>query len=121
MLGANSIHLTSVIMKKGFQHINGLKESLNKFLDKNEYNTLLDLIGVSLEHYPEHFGKIKSRETLQVKTTLLEDKCVKCNICENMVTCNSFKSIPYNFDKNCDGCSMCHDLCPAKALVYDIH
>lgn len=121
MLGANSVHLTSVFMKKGFKHIKGLKNNLNKFLDENEYNTLSDLIGISLEHYPKLIGKTKSRETLQVKTMLLENKCIQCNICENMVTCNSFKSIPYNFDQHCDGCSMCHDLCPRKALVYDIH
>jgi MinD superfamily P-loop ATPase len=50
---------------------------------------------------------------------LIEEKCIHCSICEQIHVCDSFLTTPYQFEDNCDGCTMCVNLCPTNALVLE--
>jgi dihydroorotate dehydrogenase/Pyruvate/2-oxoacid:ferredoxin oxidoreductase delta subunit len=119
MLGASSVHITSLIMRLGFRHITKINEYILRFLDHQGFSSIKELVGISYGVNPQNDQdfRIPEQTVINTKTKLITEKCIDCGICEHIFVCDSFKTKPYDFFNSCDGCSMCIDLCPTNALV----
>ncbi|KVU41792.1 hypothetical protein WK68_11665 [Burkholderia ubonensis] len=120
MLGARSVHLTTLPMLRGFDALRKLNESLLAFLDDEGYATLQELVDLSVDAAAiDRPVRVRPRPFVDVRARLIEDRCIHCDKCESLTVCDSFKSVPYNFADHCDGCSLCVSVCPTKALVLE--
>jgi dihydropyrimidine dehydrogenase (NAD+) subunit PreA len=115
MLGASTVHLTSILMRRGFKYIRDLNASINNYLDKQNVDRLSDIRGSSYLVCNDNI-KIKERPIYDSVATVDYSKCNGCGICERFKVCDSFSSKPYDFIKYCDGCSFCLSLCPRNAI-----
>jgi dihydropyrimidine dehydrogenase (NAD+) subunit PreA len=115
MLGAQCVHLSSWLVRRGLGQIATLNARLRSFLTREGYAALSDIIGLS---YAERDGPrvLVERPLVDRRSRLVTDRCTGCGLCEQLVVCRSFQSHPYRFVGNCDGCSMCVALCPPRAL-----
>jgi dihydropyrimidine dehydrogenase (NAD+) subunit PreA len=115
MLGAQCVHLSSFLVRRGLGQIAALNARLESFLAREGYERLRDIIGLA---YAERDGQraLAERPLVDRRTRLQTDRCTGCGLCEQLVVCRSFQTRPYQFADHCDGCSMCIGLCPPRAL-----
>jgi len=120
MMGASCVHITSFLMRRGLDQIAKLCAQIERKLDKLGYENVEALIGASLRPSPTVSERlVVPTPNLEQQVRLIEEKCVHCEICEELQVCESFLQFPYQFEHNCDGCTMCVDLCPTQALVLE--
>jgi dihydropyrimidine dehydrogenase (NAD+) subunit PreA len=112
MLGAQGVHLSSFLVRRGLGQIATLNARLRSFLEREGYAALTEIIGLAYAGS----GGLVERPLVDRRTRLVADRCTGCGLCEQLVVCRSFQSHPYQFVGNCDGCSMCVTLCPPRAL-----
>ncbi|EEQ16969.1 Dihydropyrimidine dehydrogenase [Yersinia intermedia ATCC 29909] len=115
MLGASTVHLTSILMRRGFKYIRDLNSSINNYLDKQHVEKISDIRGVS---YSTNAGNtiIQQKPILDMRAIIDSSKCNDCGVCERFKVCDSFSVKPYDFINNCDGCTYCLALCPRNAI-----
>jgi len=120
MIGATCVHITSFLMRRGLDQIAKLCAQIERKLDKLGYESVDALVGASLLPSPTVSERlVRPTSNLEQQVRLIEEKCVHCEICEKLQVCESFLKFPYQFEHNCDGCTMCVDLCPTGALVLE--
>lgn len=115
MLGAQCVHMSSFLIRRGLRQITALNERLRRFLVTEGYARLADAIGIS--YVDRAGGRVLAEQPFVDRTTcLVADKCTSCGRCEELTVCRSFQTRPYTFVGNCDGCSLCLAVCPPHAL-----
>lgn len=117
MTGATSVHLTSAVMRHGFEYVTSLTNSIYSFIDREGYSSLSDLIGISLD---PKIRRVAKKPFGDRKVRFVAEQCIECGECETLAVCGSFRTKPYNFEDNCDGCSFCLDKCPTQALELQL-
>jgi dihydropyrimidine dehydrogenase (NAD+) subunit PreA len=107
-------------MWEGRQIITKLTKGLEKYLERNRFETPTDIIGKALPN----IGKFPDLN-LEVKmvASVDEERCNGCGIC--VVACNSggyqaielADSIVQINPQKCDGCGLCVGICPLTAVL----
>ena len=117
MTGAQAVHVTSLIMYRGFSVIERINRQIRDFMACERYENINELIGISQCNSSR---KLVEDIPTQANRTLIDlAKCNRCGVCEKIEVCNSFRKWPYEFSTNCDGCSLCISICPRKALTQN--
>ncbi len=121
ILGADSIQVTTAVMKYGYRIIHELKAGLNYYLAQMGLDSVKDLIGTGLDSVSE------STNVLDRNTVLFphfdHDKCIGCGRC--VISCSdgghqaiSFENRKPKLDgSRCVGCHLCILICPMEAIM----
>jgi dihydroorotate dehydrogenase subfamily 1 len=119
MSGATLMEVGSVLMLKGYEHVQTILRGLEKFMDWKGYKTIDSMIGIASRRslaYEETY------KLPRLKALIDTEKCTKCFNCvrscfydalekeENYMISNS---------KNCIGCELCYSVCPAEAISFE--
>jgi dihydropyrimidine dehydrogenase (NAD+) subunit PreA len=118
--GASAVQICTAVMWEGRQIITKLTKGLEKYLERNRFETPTDIIGKALPN----IGKFPDLN-LEVKmvASVDEERCNGCGIC--VVACNSggyqaielADSIVQINPQKCDGCGLCVGICPLTAVL----
>ena len=117
MFGASLVTFCTKFMVEGFSGISKINESLERFMEENNYDNIAAMRGSALDFIcltPElsntySYAKIDN------------DKCVGCGMCEKVGSCQAItiedKKAVVNIEK-CEGCGLCHWLCKKDAISF---
>ena len=112
-LGASAIQVATSIILNGYHVVSEYIKDIKDYMLRNNIESVSSFQGITLPHLrgSVHYDK--------AKVQFNESCCIKCNKCTEQAFC---AAISKNYDKVviteslCDGCSLCVDLCPSKAL-----
>lgn len=122
-LGCTTVQVTTAVMQYGYGIITDMIDGMKRYLAKNKYKSVSEIIGRAAE-------KIVATDKLDRSTKcypkFLHDKCVGCGRC--VVSCfdgghqalsirNDPNAYPVMDAKKCVGCQLCTLVCPAGAIV----
>jgi dihydropyrimidine dehydrogenase (NAD+) subunit PreA len=119
LLGASNVQICTQVMIKGFGIIQGLTSGLVKYMQKNNYSSVEEMVGVVTPKLIEH----SALERSNLVASINKDWCVGCGECK--VVCNDagYGAIEELGEKEylvhadlCDGCSLCTQVCRRKAI-----
>jgi dihydropyrimidine dehydrogenase (NAD+) subunit PreA len=113
MLGASAVQIATAIILNGYHTIPIFIEGVRDYMLQHDLKKITDFQGKALEHY--------QGTTIYQNVNLLfdETKCIHCSKCLEQAFCTAItnKDNSLIIDRQlCDGCSLCVDLCPSKAL-----
>jgi len=77
-----------------------------------------------VEHILLSAERKKISEILSFRPKILEDKCVKCNLCVENCSEHALVGLPGRiptlFNELCSGCKACYFVCPVKAIDEEV-
>jgi len=116
LLGASTLQVCSAVMAQGYGIIEDLLDGLQNFMEDKAFDTLQDMVGVSLEKL---VGQTDLSRDARVASSINEETCIKCDLC--YVSCRDagYQAISLKDDRTpvvdrekCTGCSLCMHICP---------
>lgn len=122
--GASAVQVCTAVMWEGRQIIEKLIEGLQGYLEKNGYETPLDIIGKALPN----IGKFPDLNLeVELVASIDEARCNGCGICVKACTSGGYQAITMDEDKEvarvdflkCDGCGLCVGVCPLGIVVLN--
>ncbi len=120
LLGADSIQITTAVMKYGYRIVEELKAGLNYYLAQSGLKSVKDIRGAALDAVSD------STDVLERDTILFpkfdKEKCIGCGRC--VISCSDgghqaikFEDrIPKLDGSKCVGCHLCILVCPQEAI-----
>lgn len=120
LLGANNVQVCTEVMLKGYGIIEGLLKGLESYLSKKSFNSVREIIGLSLKRVTDH-SKLNTDNPLVVH--LKKEWCSGCGACVTVCKDAGYSALEIGLEKvvavdreKCDGCSLCTHVCRRKAL-----
>jgi len=122
LVGATTVQFCTAVMHYGYDIIDDLRDGLAFYLEDKDFDRPADMIGRSLGHIVGHHEL--SRE-VKVKSSLIEELCVKCDLCyiacrdggHQAIKLEETGRLPEVDAEKCPGCRLCVTVCPADALT----
>lgn len=121
LLGCENLQITTSVMQYGYRIIDDLTDGLARWLDSAGYNSVSEIIGLSLDNMVDA-GSL-DRDSV-VYPVFNKDKCIGCGRC--YITCydaghqaviwDSETKTPRMDGKKCVGCHLCMTTCAAGAI-----
>jgi dihydropyrimidine dehydrogenase (NAD+) subunit PreA len=120
LVGATTVQFCTAVMHYGYDIIDDLQDGLAFYLEEKGFATPGDLVGRSLGHIVGH-GEL--RREAKVISQVIEDRCVRCDLCYIACRDGAHQAIKLKPDRlpetdrdKCPGCRLCVTVCPADAL-----
>ena len=109
-------------MHYGYDIIEDLCDGLAFYLEEKGFDKPADLIGRSLRRIVGHPDLRRDKPMI---ASLIEDKCVKCDLCyiacrdggHQAIKLEEATRLPQIDPDRCPGCCLCVTVCPADALT----
>lgn len=123
LLGAESIQITTAVMKYGYRIVDDLKTGLALYMNQMGFKSLKEMKGLGLEAVDTSTDAIE-RDTI-VYPRLLREKCLGCGRCVLSCRDGGHQALSLS-DKDgkvtmnakaCVGCHLCTLVCPEDAIV----
>ncbi len=124
LLGATNLQVTTAIMNYGYRIVEDLIEGLNLYLEKNNYESINDIIGLALKNIvsPDDLDRSFIRFP-----KFNEKSCVGCGRCYISCQDGGHQAIKWDdkkrkpiLNKNkCVGCHLCTNVCPINSIGVD--
>ena len=115
MWGARLVTACTIIMWERFDVINKLVTGMERFLDEAGYESVQDIMGLSLKY-------LKSSKDLQLTDGCVEideDKCTTCMECVGLGHCDALVEEDGRVkvvQEECVACGICIGICPVEAI-----
>lgn len=115
MWGARAVTACTVIMWERFSVIKELVTGMERFLDEAGYQSIDEIIGLSLNH-------LKASKDLKVTdgcVAIDEGKCISCLKCVDLGHCDAIvekNGSPEVIPEKCVACGICIGVCPQQAI-----
>ena len=116
LAGAQVVQTCTAVVMEGFGAISRLLDELGEFMERKGYSSPDEFRGAIC-------AKIKSNDEIdrvkKMTAQIAADRCVRCDTCRKVciydapVAGEGAYSIP---EERCDGCGLCVELCPARAI-----
>jgi len=122
LVGATTVQFCTAVMHYGCDIIDDLQDGLAFYLEDKGFAGPADIVGRAL---PRIVGHGTLRRDTPVISALIEERCVKCDLCQIACRDGGHQAIRIdpatrypviNRDK-CPGCRLCVTVCPAVALT----
>ncbi len=121
LVGATTVQFCTAVMHFGFDIIDDLQDGLAFYLEEKGFARTADLVWRSLDRIIVHH---ELRRDVKVKSSVIEDRCVKCDLCyiacrdggHQAIKLGRVDRLPEIDAEKCPGCRLCVTVCPADAL-----
>jgi len=120
MSGATLMEVGSVLMLKGYEHVQTILRGLEKFMDRKGYKTIDSMIGIASKrslHYEEIY------QLPMMKSTIDHGRCIRCYRCVRSCFYDALEKGEdqvITVSENCIGCELCYSVCPAGAVSFNV-
>lgn len=121
LLGATTLQVCTAVMQRGFAIVDDLSDGLARWMERNRYASLTELIGLSLPHLKGHE---ELPHGVKVISAINRDVCIGCGLC--YVACRDGGHIAIGFESDrqplvdvvaCVGCGLCAQICPVPECI----
>ncbi len=110
-VGAGNVQICTAVMLHGFGIIEDLTSGLYNYLEDMRFNSVTDLIGVSLPYITDH----DSLPRQKVRSFVVEERCIGCGRCYIACRDGGHEAITWDDDRRrpsvaldkCVGCGLC--------------
>ncbi|MCL5075218.1 MAG: 4Fe-4S binding protein [Chloroflexi bacterium] len=115
MLGATTVQTVTAVMWNGYEKLGQLVAGLRDFMVRKGYQSIEEFRGIALPHImtiDEYAKRLPKRVAID------RDLCTKCLLCVRscFYSALAFTTEMVLTPENCDGCGLCVEVCPPKAL-----
>lgn len=125
LMGATGVQVCTAAMHHGFSIVEDMKDGLNNYLDDKGIDSVMDLVGKSVEKYSD-WGNLDLNH--QIVAKINNDVCINCNKCHIACEDTSHQCIDMLKDENgkdilkvreedCVGCNLCSIVCPVEGAI----
>jgi dihydropyrimidine dehydrogenase (NAD+) subunit PreA len=125
LMGATGVQVCTAAMHHGFSIVEDMKDGLNNYLDEKGIDSVMDLVGKSVEKYSD-WGNLDLNH--QIVAKINNDVCINCNKCHIACEDTSHQCIDMLKDANgndilkvreedCVGCNLCSIVCPVDGAI----
>jgi len=122
LVGATTVQFCTAVMHYGYDIIDDLQDGLAFYLEEKGFDKPADIIGQSLSSI---VGHPDLRRDKPMVSSVIEDKCVKCDLCyiacrdggHQAIKIDPDTRLPQTDADKCPGCRLCVTVCPADALA----
>ncbi|WP_181347027.1 NAD-dependent dihydropyrimidine dehydrogenase subunit PreA [Thalassobacillus sp. CUG 92003] len=125
LMGATGVQVCTAAMHHGFSIVEDMKDGLNNYLDEKGINSVMDLVGQSVEKYSD-WGNLDLNH--QIVAKINNDVCINCNKCHIACEDTSHQCIDMLKDEqgndilkvreeDCVGCNLCSIVCPVDGAI----
>lgn len=125
LMGATGVQVCTAAMHHGFSIVEDMVDGLNNYLDEKEIDSVMDLVGKSVEKYSD-WGNLDLNH--QIVAQINNDVCINCNKCHIACEDTSHQCIDMLKDANgndilkvreedCVGCNLCSIVCPVDGAI----
>ncbi|SFF96597.1 dihydropyrimidine dehydrogenase (NAD+) subunit PreA [Halobacillus alkaliphilus] len=125
LMGATGVQVCTAAMHHGFSIVEDMKDGLNNYLDEKGIDSVMDLVGKSVEKYSD-WGNLDLNH--QIVAKINNDVCINCNKCHIACEDTSHQCIDMLKDDNgndilkvreedCVGCNLCSIVCPVDGAI----
>ncbi len=121
LLGATTLQVCTAVMQYGFAIVDDLSDGLSRWMERNRFVSLADLIGLSLPYLKEHD---ELPHGVKVISAVKRDVCIGCGLC--YVACRDGGHVAIGFESDrqpvvdadaCVGCGLCAQICPVPECI----
>jgi len=118
MSGASLMEVGSVLMLKGYKHVETIIKGLAEFMDRKGYKTVDSMIGIASKR------SLTYEQTYELPRLVSEIDEGKCSLCGNCVTSCFYDALKEGDDRvitiseKCIGCELCYSMCPEDAISF---
>ncbi len=116
LAGAASVQVCTVAYMQGFKVIGKYLERLKEYMEQKGYSSIEDFRG-------KVCGRVVSSDQVDRSKRLVaqiyQEKCNLCDICAKVCLYQAVdrREDSYAINSNCEGCGLCEQLCPEKAIA----
>jgi len=122
LLGCSCLQVQTAVMHWGFRIVEDMIDGLNNFLDERGYQTVRELIGVSVPKVGA-WGQLDL--SYQVRARVNKEKCIGCQLCyvacldggHQAIDLLPDSRIPLFAEERCVGCNLCSLICPVQGCI----
>lgn len=122
LVGATTVQFCTAVMHYGADIIDDLRDGLAFYLEDKGFESPADIVGLALPRIVNH-GEL--RRDVKMISSLIEERCVKCDLCyiacrdggHQAIKLNKTNRLPEIDRDKCPGCRLCVTVCPADALT----
>jgi len=122
LLGCSCLQVQTAVMHWGFRIVEDMIDGLNNFLDERGYQTVRELIGVSVPKVGA-WGQLDL--SYQVRARVNKEKCIGCQLCyvacldggHQAIDLVPDSRIPLFAEERCVGCNLCSLICPVQGCI----
>ena len=122
LVGATTVQFCTAVMHYGYDIIDDLQDGLAFYLEGKGFASPKDIVGRALSRIVGH-GEL--RRDVKVISSVIEDRCVKCDLCyiacrdggHQAIKLRQSDRLPEIDREKCPGCRLCVTVCPADALT----
>jgi len=110
-VGAGNVQICTAVMLNGFDIIKDLTSGLENYLQDMNFDSVIDLVGISLPYITDH----DSLPRRKVRSFVVDEKCIGCGRCYIACRDGGHEAIVWESEKRrpsisidkCVGCGLC--------------
>ncbi len=121
LLGATTLQVCTAVMHKGFGIVDDLRDGLARWLVRQGYANLGQIVGLSLPRLKEHDDLPHG---VKVISQIDDDRCIGCRLCYVACRDGGHEAIDFGVDRGpivdvrlCVGCGLCAQICPVPDCI----